>query len=470
MRCDEFVFGPFVLVAAEPQLLQEGVPVHVGSRALAILLLLVDRAPATVSHEEILAHVWPDIFIDQINLRVQMNALRKVLREDSETRYIVNTRGRGYRFIAPVSRRRSHVEERARRSNVPHWLTRLVGRADEVSAITDLLSAKRLVTIAGPGGVGKTSVALEVAHNLVSSYIDGACMVDLTAVADPGMVCGAVAAALQLPLTAGLPEILRHLRDRHLLILLDNCEQVVEAAARVAENLLRSSAKITILVTSREPLRTEGEWVFRLAGLETPPQTERLDVAHALAFPAIELFVERAECGSEPFVFSDAEVPLLAEVCRRLDGIPLAIELAAARVGLFGIFGLLTLLDDSFALLTRGRRTAPPRHQTLGATLDWSFNLLSESEQMLLTRLSVFESHFTREAAVAVATCNTMSTSHVLNGLTELTAKSLAVASLRESTVVYRLLETTRVYAAGKFTEKMEQDEILRRHAEYSLQ
>lgn len=469
MRSDEFVFGPFVLVAAEPQLLQGGVPVHVGTRALAILLLLVDRAPAIVPHEEILSHVWPNTFIDQINLRVHMNALRKVLREDSAMRYIVNTRGHGYRFIAPVSRRRSNVEEGARRSNVPHWLTRLVGRSDEVSAITDLLSAKRLVTIAGPGGVGKTSVALEVANNLVPSYIDGACMVDLTAVADPGMVCGAVAAALQLPLTAGLPEILRYLRDRHLLLLLDNCEQVVEAAATVAESLLRSSAKITILVTSREPLRTEGEWVFRLAGLETPP-TGRIDVAHALAFPAIELFVERAECGSEPFGFADAEAPLLAEVCRRLDGIPLAIELAAARVGLFGIFGLSTLLDDSFALLTRGRRTAPPRHQTLGAALDWSFNLLSESEQMLLTRLSVFESHFTREAAVAVATCNTMSTSHVLNGLTELTAKSLAVASLRESTVVYRLFETTRVYAAGKFTEKIEQDEIVRRHAEYSLQ
>ena len=470
MRSDEFLFGAFRLVAAPPQLMENGVPLHVGSRALAILLLLVERAPQTVSHDEILAHVWPDTFIDQINLRVHLNGLRKVLRERSDTRYIVNVRGQGYRFAAPITRTQGPVADHTMRWNLPHWLTRLVGRAAEVKAITAALSARRFVTIVGPGGVGKTSVALEVARNLAAAYKDGACMVDLTNISEPAMVSIAMSAAFQLPQITDLNDLQRHLHDRHVLLVLDNCEQIVEAAASLTENFLRYSANITVLVTSREPLRAEGEWVFRLSGLEAPPPTENIDAANARAFPAIELFVERAESGSEAFTLTDAEAPLLAEVCRRLDGIPLAIELAAASVGLFGITGLAAPLGEAFALLSRSRRTAPSRHKTLRATLDWSFNLLSRSEQILLTRLSVFHSHFTREAAVAVAACSTMSTFHVLNGLTELTAKSLAVASLHESTVVFRLLETTRMYAAGKFMEKVEQDEFLRRHTEYSLQ
>jgi predicted ATPase/DNA-binding winged helix-turn-helix (wHTH) protein len=467
MRSDEFLFGAFTLIPALPRLLEDGVPVRVGSRALAILLLLVERAPQTISHDEILAHVWPDTFIDQINLRVHLNGLRKILREDSDTRYIINMRGQGYRFTAPITHRQALVEDHAMCSNVPHWLTKLVGRAAEVKAITEALSVRRFVTIVGPGGVGKTSVALEVAHNLAAAYREGACMVDLTSISEPAKISSALSTALQLPLTADLTNLQRYLRDRHVLLVLDNCEQLVEAAASLAENLLKYGANITVLATSREPLRGEGEWVFRLSGLETPPPTKNIDVAHALTFPAIELFVERAESGSEPFTLTDSEAPLLAEVCRKLDGIPLAIELAAARVGLFGITGLAALLGEGLALLTRSRRTAPSRHKTLRATLDWSFNLLSKSEQILLTRLSVFHSHFTKEAAVAVAACNTMSTFHVLNGLTELTAKSLAVASLHESTVVFRLLETTRMYAAGKFMEKVEHDEVLRRHTEF---
>jgi predicted ATPase/DNA-binding winged helix-turn-helix (wHTH) protein len=470
MRSDEFLFGAFRLVAALPQLLEDGVPVHVGSRALAILLLLLERAPQTVSHDEILAHVWSDTFIDQINLRVHLNGLRKILHEGPDTRYIVNMRGQGYRFAAPMIRKQGPVENHTTCWNVPHWVTKLVGRTAEVKAITAALSERRFVTIVGPGGVGKTSVALEVAHNLAGAYRHGACMVDLTSISEPAMVSIALFAAFQLPQTTDLTDLQRYLRDRHVLLVLDNCEQVVEAAASLTENILKCSANITVLVTSREPLRAHGEWVFRLSGLEAPPPSKNIDAAHARAFPAIELFVEHAESGSEPFTLTDAEAPLLAEVCRRLDGIPLAIELAAARVGLFGITGLAALLGEAFALLTRSRRTAPSRHKTLRATLDWSFNLLSTSEQILLTRLSVFHSHFTGEAAVAVAACNTMSSFHVLDGLTELTAKSLAVASFHESTVVFRLLETTRMYAAGKFMEKVEQDEILRRHTEYSLQ
>jgi predicted ATPase len=294
-------------------------------------------------------------------------------------------------------------------------------------------------------------------------------MVDLTSVSDPDLVLSTLASALRIPVLHDSPlaAVLSHLVENHVLILLDNCEQVVETAACLAESLLKAAPNVTILATSREPLGADGEWVFRLPALETPPPSVALDAAQALAFPAIKLFVERAESGSEPFVLTDRDAPVLAEICRSLDGIPLALELAAARVGLFGIRGLAARLDDRFSLLTRGRRTAAPRHKTLRATLDWSFNLLSTSEQKLLARLSVFRTRFTKEAAVAIAACENVPASAVLEGLTALTAKSLAMASLDGSNVVYRLPETTRVYAASRLAADCEQDEILQRHARY---
>jgi predicted ATPase len=336
--------------------------------------------------------------------------------------------------------------------------------------IAGAMSSRRLVTITGPGGIGKTSVAMEVVRLLSGAYQDGAYLVDLASVSDPDMVVAALASVFQVPAAhpdSTLPAVLNHLGEKQVLIALDNCEQVVEAAACLTENLLKASADITILVTSREPLRAEGEWVFRLSALETPPNSEALDAKQALAFPAVRLFVERAESCPEPFLLTDSEAPLLAEVCRSLDGVPLAIELAAARVGLLGIAGIAARLDDRFSLLTRGRRTAPPRHKNLRAMLDWSFNLLSKPEQKLLTRLSVFRTPFTKEDAVAIAACEKLPASDVLDGLTDLTAKSLATASLHGSSVVYRLFETTRVYAATKLSVDREKDEIFHRHAQY---
>ena len=468
MRRDEFFFGPFKLAPERALLLEGEIPVRLGSRALDILTLLVERAPDTVTHQEILSQVWSNTFVDEINLRVHLNTLRKALRDGQPARYIVNTPGRGYRFAAPVDRRRP-VSKSALHSSVPNSLTKLVGRSEEVQTIARELPSRRFVTITGPGGIGKTSVALEAVHQLAATYPDGIYMVDLASVSDPRMVAAAVASALQVPalFNSPLSAVLSHLGKKQVLLVLDNCEQVVETAASVAESLLRASPNISVIATSREPLRAEGEWIFRLPALASPHSLEKLDAAQALAFPAIKLFVERAECGSEPFALNDSDVPILADLCRSLDGIPLAIEFAAARVGLFGVAGLAARLDDRFTLLTRGRRTAPPRHRTLRATLDWSFNLLSASERTLLTRLSVFRAPFTKEAAVAVAACEKVPASEVLDGLTDLTAKSLATASLHGSSVVYRLLETARVYAAAKLAADYQQDEITRRHAEY---
>jgi predicted ATPase/DNA-binding winged helix-turn-helix (wHTH) protein len=465
-----FFFGPFELLPEQTLLLEEGVPVRMGSRAFEMLTLLVDRSPEVVSHREILDHVWPDTSVDEVNLRVNLSALRKVLRErQRDLRYIVNTPGCGYRFAAPVTRR-----QRPQTANTTHFsilssLTPLLGRDEAAQTLTRELRDRRFVTVTGPGGVGKTRVAREVAHQLSCDYRDGAYLVDLTAVSDANRLPSALRSGLQLaPLQdADLPSLLQELREREAVIVLDNCEHCVEAAAHLAEDFLKISPTSAVLATCREPLRAEGEWVFRLAGLETPPRSSVLTSAEALEYPAIRLFVERADAEAEPFVLTDAEAPILAELCSRLDGIPLAIELAAARVGVFGIAGLAARLGYSFALLTRGRRTAQPRHKSMQATLDWSFNLLSTAERMLLTRLSIFRTPFTEEAATAIVACDKVTTSDVVLGLTELTEKSLAIARLHGSTVLYRLLETTRVYATGKLSKHPERDEICRRHDQY---
>jgi predicted ATPase/DNA-binding winged helix-turn-helix (wHTH) protein len=465
-----FLFGPFELVPEQALLLEDGVPVRLGSRAFEILMLLVDRSPEVVSHRDILDHVWPDTSVDEVNLRVNLSALRKSLHErERNQRYIINTPGFGYRFAAPVVRRQRPETASTPHSSILSSLTPLLGRDEAAQTIARELRERRFVTVTGPGGVGKTSVAREVARQLSCEYRDGAYLVDLTAVSDADRISASLRSGLQLtPLQdSDLPCLFQELRERQVVIVLDNCEHCVEAAAHLAEDLLKTSSASAVLATCREPLRAEGEWVFRLTGLETPPRSSVLTSAVALEFPAIRLFVERADAGAGPFVLTDAEAPALAELCIRLDGIPLAIELAAARVGVFGIAGLTERLGHSFALLTRGRRTAQPRHKSMQATLDWSFDLLSTAERMLLTRLSIFRTSFTEEAATAIAACDKVTTSDVVLGLTELTEKSLAIAKLHGSTVLYRLLETTRIYAIGKLSKHPERDEICRRHTQY---
>lgn len=474
MKVDEcFSFGPFKLVPQQALLLENGIPVRLGSRVMEILTLLVDRSPETVPHREILDHVWPDTSVDDISLRVNLTALRKALREhERDVRYIVNTPGYGYRFAAPVVRTQGFENKNILHSNVPKSLMQLVGRDSAVETIAHELQRRRFVTITGPGGIGKTSVALAVTNQLFSRYRDGALLVDLASVSDVHLVADTLASALQIPELIGtdLPQVLRHLHERQVIVILDNCDHVVEAAAHLAESLLKNSGMIAVIATCREPLRAEGERVFRLGGLETPPGSSPVRSAEALEFSAIRLFMDRADAGAVPFMLTDADAPALAQLCRSLDGIPLAIELAAARVGLFGITGLIARLADNFSLLTGGRRTAQPRHKSLQANLDWSYNLLSTSERTLLTRLSIFRTCFTEEAAAAIAACEKISASDVLLGLTELTRKSLAIAKLHGSTVVYRLLETTRVYYACKLSEHPERADLYKRLAHFTPQ
>ncbi|MGE0714641.1 MAG: winged helix-turn-helix domain-containing protein, partial [Alphaproteobacteria bacterium] len=372
-------FGPFRLMPARQLLLDGDVPVRLGSRALDILVALAERQGELVGKDELAARVWPGTIVGEASLRVHVSALRKALGDaQSGERYIANVPGRGYRFVAPVQVTEAEtpaapVAESATAHNLPAPTSRLVGRDDVVRAVTEQIAERRFVTIVGAGGIGKTTVAVAAAGALIGHYPDGVWFVDLARVTDPGHVASAIAAELGVPVVSdvALPGLVAHLAGRRTLLLLDSCEHVVDAAAAVAEAVLAGADRVHILATSREALRATGEHVHRLAPLAAPENFDGITPDALLGFPAAQLFTERASAEDDGFALTVANAPLVGEICRRLDGIALAIELAAARVAVFGVAGLAARLDDRMRLLTSGRRVAVPRHRTLRATLDW---------------------------------------------------------------------------------------------------
>jgi predicted ATPase/DNA-binding winged helix-turn-helix (wHTH) protein len=465
-------FGPFRLIRSQKLLLENDKPVRLGSRALELLIALVERAGEVVSREELVAYVWPSTIVEETSLRVHIAALRKALGDgQGGARFITNAPGRGYCFVAPVTRplqiSSPGVAPRSPSHNLPARLTRMIGRADEVATLAALLPERRFVTIAGAGGMGKTTVALAVAEELLASYVHGVRFVDFAPIVDPLLLPSTVASVLgiSVPSHDPLPALSAFLRDRNILIVLDNCEHVVEAAAVLAESLLKGAARVHVLATSREPLNAEGEWVHRLGSLETPPASGDLTAAEALTFPAIQLFVQRAMAASDSFALTDGDAPTLRDLCRQLDGMPLAIELAAARVDTLGVQGLAARLDSSLQLLTRGRRTAAPRHRTLRAMLDWSFEYLSQSEQAVLCRLATFKADFTMESAAAVASDSEVSGPEAIESVMSLATKSLLSTDAGGEVIRYRLLETTRAYALEKLVQRGQDGIAFRRHA-----
>ncbi|WP_343715795.1 winged helix-turn-helix domain-containing protein [Inquilinus sp.] len=472
----EISFGAFRLRPAQQLLLEDDKPVHLGSRARDILVALLERPGQILSKQELLDRVWPDTFVEEGNLKVHVAALRRALGDgQAGKRFIANIPGRGYSFVAPVDHGSAPggatppAERVEARQDLPMPLTRMVGRSDTVAALSAQVTRQRFVTIVGAGGIGKTTVAVAVADTLAGSFKDGVRFVDLAPLSDPLLAPGALATVLGVGLGSEKPlsNVIAFLREKAILIVLDNCEHLIEAAARMAEDILKGAPWIHILATSREALRSEGERVHRLAPLAFPQGGTELTAAEALAFPAVQLFVERAAACLDAFELGDAEAPLVAEICRRLDGIALAIEIVAGRVDTFGIAGLAARLDERFSLLLRGRRTALPRHQTLLTTLDWSYALLPELQQVVLRRLAVFAGMFTMESASAVLADGDTPASEIVDAIADLIAKSLVTASVDAAVALYRLLDTTRAYALVKLDECGERDRFARRHAEH---
>jgi predicted ATPase/DNA-binding winged helix-turn-helix (wHTH) protein len=475
LRADALLFGSFEFHPSRSVLLKDGKRVRIGSRALALLGVLA-RAPGQfIPNDELMAAAWPGISVEDTNLRVQMAALRRLLgAEDAGGNLISNAPGRGYALTASVLRHELSADSAYPRAGdeVPHVdipipLTPLVGREEAIAAILDRLATRRLVSVVGPGGIGKTRVVVEVCRDAGARNDGRTVFVDLSPLAASGFVAGAVAIALGIELTsttAATDALTAHLRHAPTLLVLDNCEHLLDATAELAEGLLRGAPALRILTTSREPLRVEGEVTVRLSGLETPEEEEALSEAEALSFPAMEMFVERASAEVDIRPLTSTDLSLVARICRRIDGIPLAIELAAARVSQLGLRELAALLDSRFALLSEGRRTGLPRHRTLRATLDWSYDALSENERRLLDRLSVMRASFSIDAAAAIAGLSASNAASLLSGLV---SKSLVVATHTNQQVRYRLLETTRDFAEEKLAAYPDANETRRRHAAY---
>ena len=334
--------------------------------------------------------------------------------------------------------------------------------------VRDLVSAYRVVTLTGPGGIGKTALAMKAARGLLADFEHGAWLVELASLSDAALAPSAVAGALGLKLggeRVTAESLARGIGDRHLLLVLDNCEHLIDAVATLVETVMRLCPRATVLATSREVMRIQGESVYRVPALDVPaPGQEAPD--SILGYSAVELFVTRAKALDAGFSPQPEDLPSIAEICRQLDGIPLAIEFAAARAAFVGTEQVAAGLRDRFALLTSGRRTAIPRHRTLRAALDWSYQLLSKEEQRLLRHLAVFPAGFTFEAAQAVGGIGRADQS-IVEELSSLVSKSLCERVNSTPPTRWRLLETIRAYALEKLTENGEYPDAARRHAEY---
>ena len=480
-------FGPFELDPAGRTLALRGEPLNVRPRELDILICLIARAGEFVSQHELVAQIWPNTTVSDANLRVQIAALRRTLTDTGDPsadngpagdRYILSASGRGYQFCGHVRTVETALPlvvapappRPARPHNLPIRLKPAFGRDLATAELMAGLSRQRLVTVVGPGGIGKTTLSLMTAERVIDHYADGVRFINLAGLSNPSLVTSAVAGCLGIPTgSAGTTAaLIRFIADQDILFVLDNCEHLIEAAAELVQEILTRTPRTHFLCTSREPLHIDGEWLLRLGPLDAPPRRTRLTADAATAYPAVRLFVERARLSDSQFQLNDADAATVSELCHRLDGNPLAVELAAACVGMFGIQGLAARLSDSFATLTQGRRTALPRHQTLRATLDWSYDILSPSGQSLLRRLSVFRGDFTLASARAVAGAQATEADFV-EWLSELTAKSLLNVDTAQQPVCYRMLFLTRDYAFARLIDGGEFAVVAERHARHFL-
>jgi len=452
-------FGPVEVRPAERQVLVEGRPAHLGARAFDVLLALIDHRDRVVAKDELFDLAWPGLVVEENNLHVQVSTLRKVLGAQS----VATIPGRGFRFVPAVE----VIDAPScplppRNHNLPAQLNSFIGRAAEIARLRELLSGSRLVTLTGTGGTGKTRLSLQAAYELVPEYPDGIWLAELAPLSDALRVPQAVASAMGVKEEAGRPvteALVRYVRERRMLLVLDNCEHVLGACAQLAKELLQAGPGLTILASSREPLHVAGESVYPLPALAVP--AERESTAALTTFDSVRLFLDRATAVQPAFKVNGNAAAVIA-ICRRLDGIPLAIELAAARVGSLPVERIASRLSDALAVLKGGDRTTQSRQQTLRASIDWSYDLLEIPERELFRRLAVFAGGWTLEASEAVCASGDVAGGDVLDLLTRLTDKSLV--DLDANGDRYRLLDTVRQYAQELLAASGEQDHVRNAH------
>jgi len=460
-------FGPFELSIRERMLRRDGRVLSLGGRALDVLTYLADRPGEVIAKQEIIDHVWSDVTVEEGSLRVHVAAIRKALGDGQfGNRYITNIKGRGYSFVGTVAGGTENTNAKfSPLGRLPVRPIIMIGREAVVSEVSDKLRNERFVTLLGPGGIGKTTIALGVARAVAKEFAGKVHFVDLESLTDPQNVAAAVATSLGLALKLNDPglELVDLVRSQKLLIVLDSCEHVIETVALLAEQLYQETEQVHLLATSRELLKVGGEHCCRVLPLNFPPDGSEQTANAVLRYPAVQLLARRVAARAGGFVLTDEEAPFVAEMCRKLDGIPLAIELAAGQVAALGLKNTVARLE----LLKLGHRSAVARHQTLKATLDWSYNLLSDAERIVLRRIAPFVGHFTLEGARYVAGELGIATGEIFDAIAGLVEKSLLATRIDETQARYRLLDTTRAYALEKLEEYAEVEVVLRRHAEY---
>lgn len=457
-----FSFGRFELRPASRELIADGRPVPLGARAFDVLHALIERRERLVTKNELLDLVWPGVVVEENNLQVQISTLRKLLGPQS----IATIPGRGYRFSvaldgapegAPVS-----LELAATNidGNLPTPRDSLYGREDDLRMVSELLHQHTLVLIVGAGGIGKTRLAQAVTIAEREHYPDGVWWVDLASLNDAKSVVSAIAHALGVRAGGERPlleTVITLLRKQTALLVLDNCEHLLDAVADCVQRLITHAPGLRVMVTTQEALRIPEEHVYRLGGLP-------FDGVSSSPAAACLLFIARANAADPRLRLNEINLPSVREICRQLDGIPLAIELAAARVRLLGVDGVRARLDERFHILTGGTRALLRRHQTLRAALEWSHGLLSSDEQIVFRRLGVFVGGFNLELGQAVAYDERIDRWTVLDLLGHLVDKSLVVAEGTDA-VRYRLLETMRAFALERLADAGEMALLMRRHA-----
>jgi len=473
-------FDRFEVRPRERRLLLEGRDAAVGARAFDVLLALIERRDRLVPKGELLDIVWPDTIVEENNLQVHISALRKLVGQSA----IATIPGRGYRFTltprdaeaptttiprtppAPTFARGVGAGvASASRTNVPAAVEPLIGRDADLDALRDLLASHRLVTVLGPGGIGKTRVALEIARAEVGRRPNGTWWVDLASTTAPERIAATMAHAAGMQLGEGDPvaRLAHALVSLDLLLVLDNCEHLAGEVARVAQAIAERAPAVTILATSQVALKLPAEHVYRLGTLDLPA-ADAADLASVRAHAAVQLLERRARAADRRFALTESNVGAAVAICRALEGVALAIEMAAARAPFMGLGAVRARLDDRFRMLSASNRVAQGRHQTLLATLDWSHALLLPDEQVVLRRVGAFAGSFGMDTAAALARDPHLDEWSVLDALGGLVDKSLLQVEQLEPPR-YRLLETTRLYALDRLRAAGEMDDVRARHA-----
>lgn len=467
-------FGPFRIFPQSRELLRDGEPVDIGNRALDILILLALRSDSVVSKEDIIAWVWQGTKIEDVTIRSHVNSLRTAIDDGKGgARYILTVPKRGYtlglRATVSTAQEDAQQDSSSQFAELPSKPESIFGRANDIKAILSAFAKHRAVSIIGPGGVGKTTVAAELSHILEQTTSRSVCFVDLSTVVSPENLAGAVAVASGCTTIVGdIPTLKNYLSQRSIDIVLDGCEHLVADIACLAEKLLVDAPDLRILVTSREALRIEGEFVYLLNPLDLPkenfPSTDQI-----LASPAVQMFIDKSRTSGFISSFNKEDLGVVANLCRQLDGNPLAIQLVASRVPAYGLRHTYQLLAEGAAFSFRGLRSSNPRHQTLRATVDWSYQLLSHDEKETFRRLSVFVGRFDLPAAVAVIG-GERSLDHVHTTILSLVDKSLLAVDFEAAPAHFRLLNTTQGFAAELLGVGNEAAFLARQHARHFYQ